>query len=84
MRWAAGLLAVGLQAQLRDARVSSGGAADDGAAVRVEGSRLVRDCAMVFGLSADDVFGGHQVRKLCNRACFCPVLQLASRLLDAY
>lgn len=62
------LLAVGLQAQLRDARLSSGGAAGDGAAVRVEGARLVRDCAQVFGLSADDVFGAAQADRLARQA----------------
>jgi hypothetical protein len=59
--WLAGLLAVGLQAQLRDAKVSSGAAAEDSAAVRAEGARLVRDSASIFGLTASDVFGSSQV-----------------------
>lgn len=57
-RCSAGLLAVGLQAQLQDAEGSAGEAGAEGGKVRARGARLVRDCAAVFGLTADDLLDG--------------------------
>lgn len=54
---AAGLLAVGLQAQLRDAEAHAGEAQADRAGVRTAALQLVRDTAALFQLTATEVFG---------------------------
>jgi hypothetical protein len=53
----AGLLAVGLQAQLRDAEAHAGEAEADQKAVRTAGLQLVRDTVSMFQLTATEVFG---------------------------
>lgn len=53
----AGLLAVGLQAQLRDAEAHAGEAEADRKAVRTAGLQLVRDTVSMFQLTATEVFG---------------------------
>ena len=53
----AGLLAVGLQAQLRDAEAHAGEAEADQKGVRTAGLQLVRDTVTMFQLTATEVFG---------------------------
>jgi hypothetical protein len=53
----AGLLAAGLQAQLRDAEAHAGEAEADQKAVRTAGLQLVRDTVTMFQLTATEVFG---------------------------
>jgi len=53
----AGLLAVGLQAQLRDAESQAAEAGEDSAVVRAQGVQLVCSTAAMFGLSPGEVFG---------------------------
>lgn len=53
----AGLLAVGLQAQLRDAEAHAGEAEADRKGVRTAGLQLVRDTVTMFQLTATEVFG---------------------------
>jgi hypothetical protein len=71
----AGLLAVGLQAQLRDAEAHAGEAEADRKAVRTAGLQLVRDTVAMFQLTATEVFGSATLAFAQQQVSECASLQ---------